>query len=427
MLEDYFKNSNTLHDMRLGPVGPYLDEISEKLKSEHYSRGTIRSHLQSMAHLSRYLMWKGVESVGDGIARQIDDFLKNHLPNCNCKRTNRGTFAPAAPAMRRLLDFLKEKNIIRTAVKALAPDSIDGILARYREYLAKIRALAASSIVHYSYMAELFLSARLSDNHKLELSSITGKDVMAIYETVIPMHPSFDWHRSSSSCLRDFLRFLHWERICPENLAGIVPPVRKWKMAEVPEALTEDKLTQLLRTPDRNTPLGKRDYTILVMLATLGMRASEIVNLEFKDIHWRQRMIVIPGVKTRREREMPLPDAVFEALYDYIKNARPQCDSKRVFLRSTAPIRGFASSPAVTTIVSRYTDKSGIDRKKHKGSHMLRHTFATLLINRGVPLKTLSDMLGHNNLDTTRIYSKVDLHNLRKIVCEFPECNRKDK
>ena len=427
MLEDYFKNSNTLHDMRLGPVGPYLDEISENLKSEHYSRGTIRGHLQSMAHLSRYLVWKGVKSVGNGITRQIDDFLKNHLPNCNCKRTNRGTFAHVAPAMHRLLDFLKRKQVIRDTVKNITPDSIDGVLARYRAYLANIRSLAPSSIVNYNHMAELYLAARRSRNRTLDLPSLTSADVMEMFDAVVPMHPSFDWHRGACSCLRDLLRFLHWERITPANLAGDVPQVRKWSMAELPEALTRDDLMRLLQTPDRSTPLGKRDYAVMVLLSTIGMRASEIVNLEFGHIHWRRRIIVVPGIKTRREHEMPLTDTAFEALSDYILNARPKCESRRVFIRSTAPIRGFASSAAVTTIVSRHTVKSGIQREKHKGSHMLRHTFATLLVNRGASVKTISDMLGHASLDTTRIYSKVDLTSLRRIVCEFPECTRKDK
>lgn len=422
MIEDYFCNMNTLHELRLGPIGKHIDAISEEFKSEGFSRGSARTQLQALSHLSRYMLWKGRAEIGDDIFDQIDDFVSNHLPKCNCNRSNHGKFVGVPPAMTRLAAYLTRNGIVTREEKPVSPDSIEGVLIRFNRYLVDVRALAPKSIVSYLHMCKTILVAREGLHGSLDLASMTRKDVIDIYDAVMPLHSGNDWKRSMTSLLRVFLRFIAWERVAPEGLCNVIPSVRRWTMAQIPKALTEDQLTQLIDTPDRKTADGARDYAILILLATLGMRASEIVALRFEDVHWRKRTIVIPGVKSLREREMPLADTAFRALYDYIKEARPQCTDRHVFLRHKAPIRAFKTSSAVTTIVTKHVLGSGIQRDSYRGAHLLRHTFATLLVNRGVSIKGISDMLGHASIDTTSIYGKVDLSSLRKLARPMPDC-----
>ena len=423
MIEDYFCNMNTLHELRLGPIGKHIDAISEEYKSEGFSRGSARTQLQALSHLSRYMLWKGRSEIGDDIFDQIDDFVTNHLPHCDCKRTNYGKFVGVPPAMARLTNYLERNSIVAKRQQSVNPESVEGLLIRFVRYLTDVRALAKKSIVSYVHMAKTILVTR-EDMHKtLDLASLTRKDVIEIYDAVMPMHSGNDWKRSMTSLLRCFLRFLSWERIAPQELCDAVPSVRRWTLSQIPKNLTKEELTKLLATPDRRTPDGSRDFAILILLSTLGMRASEIVALRFEDIHWRKRTIVIPGVKTHREREMPLTDTAFQALYSYVKDHRPQCESRQIFLRHKAPIRAFASSAAVTTVVTKHVLSSGIQRNNYRGAHLLRHTFATLLVNRGVSIKGISDMLGHANIDTTSVYSKVDLSSLRKLARTMPACN----
>lgn len=120
---------------------------------------------------------------------------------------------------------------------------------------------------------------------------------------------------------------------------------------------------------------------------------------------------------------MPLTDEAFDALVDYLKHARPKVLDRRIFIRDKAPLRGFVSAAAITSLVSAHVIRSGIQRAVYKGPHLLRHTLATMLVNRGTPIKQVSDMLGHKEIETTRIYAKVDLTSLRKIANPFPTCN----
>jgi len=308
-----------------------------------------------------------------------------------------------------------------------SPDSMDGVLARYRDYLVKIRANSEKTIDIHLRALRRFLTIRERIHGSLDLKSMTKREILEIYSALIKAHPySIDWRSSTTSSLRCFLRFLHWERIVDETFIDLLPKVYQWSMADIPKGLKEDELKKLLNAPDEKTPNGIRDKLVLLLLATLGLRASEVVRIKLDDIQWRKKVLFVHTLKTKKELKMPLCETVLAALRDYIVEARPKCDYREVFVRTKAPIRPFKSSSAITSIVRLYIAKAGIIRDRNCGSHALRHTIATLMINKGVALKEISDLLGHARIETTRIYAKVDMTSLRKVSCEFPKCNWED-
>jgi len=423
MLEDYFCNPRTLYQLRLGPLGGVTDELSTTLKNEGYSKWTARNLLKGISHFSRYMLWKGIEDVHNITMEHINEFLTEHLPVCNCERPNKFDFQGERAAMKKLVLHMKAKGIFKEEKKVYSSDSIDGLLIRYEDYLRQIRGLSSKTYERHILFARRILAIRRQLNHgALSLEKLTAGEALDITNILLDVHGSCDWKSTMTSSIRIFLRFLNWEKIIPTDFGHIIPSFMHWKLADIPCGLTERQLQKLLETPDRTTAVGKRDYAVLVILATLGIRASEVIALTTQSVHWRKRTLTVPACKTRKEREMPLSDLALFALDDYCRNARPDTDCKTLFIKTKAPYVGFANSSGVTTLVTQNVIRSGIHKPSKRGSHMLRYTLATLLVNRGVSYKEAADILGHDCIETTRIYAKTDLNSLRKVVTEFPKC-----
>jgi integrase len=172
---------------------------------------------------------------------------------------------------------------------------------------------------------------------------------------------------------------------------------------------------QLLASCDRSTVVGKRDFAVLTMLVRLGLRAGEIVALEFGDIDWRAGEIIVRGKGDRRER-MPLPVDVGVAVVDYLQAARAASDCRKVFLRTRAPQRALTST-GVSQIVISAARKAGLPPV---GAHRLRHTAATEMLRAGAPLIEIGQVLRHRSLLSTAIYAKVDHQALGELARPWP-------
>jgi site-specific recombinase XerD len=189
--------------------------------------------------------------------------------------------------------------------------------------------------------------------------------------------------------------------------------------AEVPSRRADPSV---LNCCDRNTAIGKRNYAILLLLARLGLRAGEVVTLTLDDIDWEAGLITVRG-KGKRAAQMPLPVEAGAAIADYLRQARPDCSSRRVFIRQNAPLVGFANSVAICSLVDRALERAGVE-PAYRGSHLFRHSLATEMLKQGASLFEIGDLLRHRRPDTTTIYAKVDLVSLRSIALPWPGGNR---
>jgi integrase len=169
---------------------------------------------------------------------------------------------------------------------------------------------------------------------------------------------------------------------------------------------------------DRHTAVGRRDYAILLLLARLGLRSSEVVFLDLEDIDWKDGSLSVRGKGGRRLR-LPLPADVGEAIVAYLRHGRPPSSSRRVFLRARAPLRGFLGPSAVGTIVRHALLRAGIDAPT-TGAHQFRHGLATEMLRHGASLGEIGELLGHRSPETTKIYTKVDLDALRSLALPWP-------
>jgi len=220
------------------------------------------------------------------------------------------------------------------------------------------------------------------------------------------------------TALRSFFRYLLHRGAIATDLAGCVPAVPNWSLSSLPRFLPAPTVEKLLKHCNRKTAVGRRNHAILLLLARLGVRAGEVINLSLDDIDWASGQITIHG-KGGRSAPLPLPTDVGTALAAYLRRDRPPSASRRVFLRHRAPLTGFANPSTLSSIVRRALKQAGIE-SAHMGAHVLRHSLATSMLRNGGSLDEIGELLRHQSPNTTAIYAKVDVAALHTLALPWP-------
>jgi len=222
-----------------------------------------------------------------------------------------------------------------------------------------------------------------------------------------------------AAALRSFLRFCFLDGTVARDLSRAVPPVSRWHAVAAAPVLTGDEVEQVLAAVDRTTARGRRDFAILLLLARLGLRASEVIALELDDIRWEAGEIVVRGKGRLRDR-LPLLADVGEALAVYLREAHGPSGSRRVFLRRIAPRVGLTQPATVSKIAREALGRAGLLPQGRVGAHIFRHSLATVMIRHGASLPEISQVLRHRSPGTTQLYAKVDLDGLRSVALPWP-------
>lgn len=255
------------------------------------------------------------------------------------------------------------------------------------------------------------------DGRRILLPDITASDV-SDYMTTLYQYKRETIH-IISSVLRDFFRYLHTSGILENNLAGDVPRPKIYVEESFPETWTPEEIRQLLSAINRRTAIGTRDYAMILLAVLLGMRAGDICALNFKEIDWRKKVITYTQQKSGKINTLPLLPLIGEAIIDYLKNGRLDSDCDNVFIRHIHPYGAIASSSTLSETIKRYMRQAGLTIKSRKVAHSMRHTMASTLLRNGVPLMTVSNIMGHDTPKTTIAYTKVDIPALRKCALSY--------
>jgi site-specific recombinase XerD len=218
--------------------------------------------------------------------------------------------------------------------------------------------------------------------------------------------------------LRSFLRFAFGSGYLQRDIAGAIERVPCFALARLPRGPKWEDLAKILATVDRGTTLGRRNFAILLMLMTYGVRAVQLTSLRLDDVNWRENQITFPAAKRGRPINAPLTAAAGNALLQYIRDGRPASRERRVFLSVVPPFRPLTAG-SLCNITTPAFIHSGI-ASPHRGSHAIRHAWATRAFAQGQRLKTVADLLGHRGLESTRIYTKVDYAQLRSVGLGWP-------
>ena len=234
---------------------------------------------------------------------------------------------------------------------------------------------------------------------------------------------SLSTKRIVASTIRELYEWMYAEKMIGFSGREAFPLIRKCPKSDIMSYYSKAEISRMLENIDTSTASGKTSYFVFSITAFLGIRAGDLVNLQFSNIDWANGSINIVQQKTGRPVNLPLIDEVKFPLIDYLKNARPQSDdSDYILISAYAPYTRYKCTTSIWRIISRCVERAGFDdHGRHRGPHALRHSLATNLLNENVPLSAISNILGHSNTRTTEIYIGVDEKNLKELSLEVED------
>ena len=392
----------------VGPLVPWLNGLAEALNVRRFSHRTIHGELQRIVHFSKWLEQQQIE-----LSSLSCEDVARYLQTRPLRSQQRNTRAP----LRRLMEYLRCECVIEQEEPARPPTAAERCVQDYVQYLREQRGLAEATIVYYSFRARNFLQHQFG-NGEVVLSQLNAADVIAFVHHETARVTSRRSKALVAGAFRAFLRYVHAHEEGMPALASQVPKVASWPMTSVPRGIAVDQAQKLLNSVDRSTPVGRRDYAILLLLARLGLRAGEIAFLTLEDIDWRAGTLIVT-LKGGRRSVYPLTEEIGEAIADYLRSGRPESNDRRVFLQARAPFRAFRRGCNLADMVRDRVERAGVDAPT-RGTHQFRHGLATQMLREGVSLSEIGDVLGHRQPDTTRIYAKVDIVALRTLALPWP-------
>lgn len=290
---------------------------------------------------------------------------------------------------------------------------------QFEHYCAAIKDYSKSTVEHYIKQSGYFMDY-LAAQGMHDFSGISMDTINAYILTLSGF--SYKTVDQNICSLRAFFRFLFGEGIINTDFAPKMPMVKARKQTSIPSVWTKEELTKLIGSIDRASPKGKRDYAIILIACRLGLRCRDIKNLCMADFHWAEKKLCFVQSKTRQPMELPLVPDVGWAVIDYLKYGRPKVDSDCIFVRHMAPFLPFSEGDHLEQLILSYMEKAHIPRlKKRRGMHSLRHTMASVLLEKEIPLPVISDIIGHLDTNSTAVYLKVDMERLAQCPLDFEE------
>lgn len=387
-----------------GPLAPFAEAYSVELLERGYTPLTMVNQLRQVAGLSRWIEAGGV-SVAELSNARVEEFLA-------CRRAAGWLrLGMSRPGLLCLLDVLDGLGVLAGKPAVSRGSPIDLLLGSFERYLVSERGLAAGTIVGYLAHARWFVEGLGSGG----LVGLSAAEVTGAVLRKADSGVSVSAAQNFVSGLRSFLRFCFLEGLLEADLSQAALVVRGRRASLLPRGVSPVDARALLDSCDRRRVLGRRDYALILLLLRLGLRRGEVARLTLNDIDWQVGELLIHG-KGGRDDRLPLPVDVGQAIAAYLRRGRPASDRREVFLRDRAPYLPIDPSTVAST-VRRACRRAGIPEV---GSHRLRHTTACEMVQAGVPLVRIGQVLRHRSLQSTAIYARVDIEQLRQLAAPWP-------
>ena len=409
MLENYYVNPGPVERVRACWLGPEIESYVDHLESLGYATGSIRRRVPVLCDFAEFARQRRVTDAAAALT-QVDDFVAIRLqrrtgPAAGAARYAGAIRTPLQQALRLATSgrLDAERNRPPFPFQDLAPD--------FRAYLDQERGASPITIERYAYSLGRFSAYLEQAGAGLGAASPA---LLAAFAIDLARDLSATGCAGVCGPVRVLLRYCHREGILPEDLAGALELPHSYRLAALPRSLAPEAVRQLLAAVDRSTAIGRRDYAILALLVTYGLRAVEVTRLALDDIDWRHDRLCVPVRKAGNPTTYPLAGPVAEALVAYLRDGRPASRDRRVFLRARAP-RVPIGRMVVTHVVKRYLRQAGL-RVRRPGARTLRHTCVQTLVDAGFAFKAVGDYVGHRSTDSTATYARIDLAALREVA-----------
>lgn len=414
MLEQYYVKPATVDGVRASWIGEPVERYVAWLAGRGYAARTVLHRVPILVRFGQYAADRGAKRWEE-LPAQVEPFVSE----CVVMR------APRKASAARRREIGKE---VRGPVEQMLRLIVLGYVGSGRshkptnpfqdrapnffEYLRQEKGLRDTTVSNYLHHLRRF-AAYLQ---RIGLTDIAHLSPTVLSGFVAEYGRTVGWADLRNCCgqLRVFVRYLFREGVLPRDLSDAIETPQRFRLSGIPRSISWDAVQRVLAGVDRRSPIGKRDYAILLLLVTYGLRGYEVAGLTLDHIDWRNERLRIPERKAGHSTAYPLSSIVGDAILDYLKHGRPQTKHRRVFLRSVAPVVPIGAA-AVSSCAGNYLRRAGV-KVPRPGSHTLRHSCVQRLVDADFTLKTIGDYIGHRSPSSTQIYSKVAIEALRQVA-----------
>jgi len=412
---DLIASPNPTHNAWLcqSALAPHMAAFNAHLIRGRYAAVTTTNYISCLAH---FALWMRQENLAVSSLDEcaIERFLRNHLPRCECPSPVSREHGDLRAAVGHLLTVLRDQGVIANIP---APTGhIAEELRRYDEHMCHARGLATGTRSGYLRIVQRFLRHKFAER-PVVIAELKPADVRQFITAQLELVDTIPNASAVSSALRAYLRY---RTICGDEvlgLLGVISSPANWSLASLPRTLSPLEVDRLLDSFHASLPSPKRGYAIVRCALDLGLRGSEIANLQLSNIDWEVGTIVLKRTKSRRQDVLPLPPATGKALADYVQYERPKTSNTAVFVRTLAPRDLPIGVDAIRRVIHDAFGRIGLT---HGRTHALRHTLACQLVEHGSSIKEVADVLRHRSLNTSLIYAKLDTPRLAGVALPWP-------
>lgn len=413
MLNVYYIRPETIDRIRASWIAPAIEQYVHWLSERRYTARSVLHRVPVLVRFGEFAKAHGACEL-EQLPDHVEPFVREWV-------RERGQGRGAA-RQRKLGQEVRNpiQQMLRLAVvgylgrgRTHKPDNpFERQAPRFLAFLIEEKGLRPGTLLQYRFHLRQFAAY---------LECIGVDDLGALSPVVLSgfvadYGPRVNWSTLRTACgtLRVLLRYLHREGVLAKDLSSLVESPQSYRFAGIPRSIGWDEVERVLAAVDRRSACGKRDYAILLLLATYGLRACEVAALTLDDIDWRNERLRIRERKAGNTTTYPLSTVVGSAVIDYLKNGRPTTTHREVFMRAAAPLAPIGSA-AVVCRAAHFLRKAGI-RVPRPGSHVLRHSCVQRLVDAHFSLKHIGDYVGHRSPSSTQVYSKVAIEQLREVA-----------
>ena len=389
-----------------------LERFKEHLREQEYTDATIIGYC---TYVSRFLRQAGLPQAAT-LKSAIEDFLKAEKENCP------QTFKECRASLRQYFKMVTGGSLKRNPEISPAP-AIAGPLQRFRVYSLEIKRLEEGTVASEISHVRGFLEHTFAHSPQGFVDGLIAEDIRDyVVERLAALSDSSKGRYITS--IRNFFRCqeFYGEPVHPSIFQLPLSPA-VWKRSAFPTTIVVDVFNALHTIPDGDTDTGKRDRCIILCFTELALRCSEVAALTLDNFNWHGGYVTIRNTKTGADRVLPLSARLWDALVEYLTQARPQTSCRTLFVRFSHPRGEAMGGSQIRAVVRRNGAKAGL-ADSDSGTHILRRTAATKLYNSGNSLKLTADILGHESLNSTTHYAKTDVAGLLSVASPWPGGDR---
>ncbi len=406
--------------MQIKPLKNLLQDLEREMQRLGYTEGTMKFYYSRWRMLTEFTETRGEIYYSERLGI---DFIEKHFHIL--EKDFHGTLTQAEVQNLRIIrmigDFQLHHTILRRYYKhkeILTNPYFIEINDQFKQYCIE-KCYSNVTIDHYVKQAARFLDYVVSQGIE-SCQEITLTLINNYIKTLAGY--TYKTVEQNLCSLRAFFRFIHLKEEINSDFASKMPMVQARKQTRIPSAWSAEDLKKLIASIDRGSPMGKRDYAIILLACRLGLRCTDIKNLTMDNFRWEDKKLVFVQSKTRTTLSLPLTPEVGWSVIDYLKYGRPNVESRCVFVRHMAPFLPFSQDDHLHQMITKYMQLAHLPiSRKRTGMHSLRHTLACLLLENDTPLPAISDILGHIDTESTAVYLKIDIKRLKECPLDLVE------